>query len=416
MISQLVAFLSGQTRPITDDLQTKMRQAAGEKKFELAARYRNRLQDIAKLNSPQQIIGKRNVSYDIISIWQAKNKKAVNIFKIRTGRLTDKITITLVTKETDPGEILEQFISQYYGQSPDIPPEILTSHPVQIKAGELSYLTKKNVKIKTPQKGRLKNLVNLGMANAASYLEQIAPAARRQKNTTDLEKLQSALSLPTLPRRIEAYDIANIQGQYAVGSMVVLTNGQPDKKEYRRFRIKYTSGINDTAMLAEVLYRRFANHPTWPAPDLLLLDGGKGQASAAAKTLANLKINIPLAALAKKDEIIYLLRKNNHRPKSKNSPKWKYNIYKLTKNLPPLSLLQSLRDEAHRTANSFYQQQHHRGQTASKLDEIPGIGPKTKIKLQRKYGGLADLKSSNYADLSKIIGKKKAALIKNYLK
>ncbi len=238
-----------------------------------------------------------------------------------------------------------EFIQNYYPQTNDLPNEIICDIP--LNKNKLTIKQKK-IKISFKKSGRLKKILELSNFNAQEYLAKKIPSFyKTEKNELQtILNLTNKLSLPKVPNRIECYDISNIQGNFAVGAMVVFTNGEADKSQYRKFKIKYTKGINDFAMLAEVIARRFSGNKNWSYPDLIIIDGGKGQLSSVKKTMRNLKINLPIIALAKKNEEIFF-------------PDKKLSLHLKTDSLE-LKLLQRIRDEAHRFAISYYRLRHSR--------------------------------------------------------
>ena len=252
------------------------------------------------------------------------------------------------------------------------------------------------IKTNKPIKGNKKKLLNLSFTNAKHYYVTNLTSWQKQTHTTDnvLKKLKKVLNLKNMPLRIEGYDISNIQGVMATGSMVVFTNARPNKKEYRRFSIKTFDQANDPGMMSEVIQRR-QKHTNWTKPELILIDGGRPQLNAASKHVKN----IPIISIAKREEEIY-------QPHKKNT-------LKLSKNNEVLKLLQRIRDEAHRFAITGYKIKHTKANKESKLDNIPGIGPKTKKILLKKYGSLNEVNKLSNKELILLIGKNKAKIIKD---
>ncbi|PIU01615.1 excinuclease ABC subunit C [bacterium (Candidatus Torokbacteria) CG09_land_8_20_14_0_10_42_11] len=341
IIQEISRFLTGQHQEIIQNLKQEMETASKKQNFEKAAILRDRLFALAKIQEKQKVITRDSASQDILSLARAKKISAINLFLIRGGRLIAKENFLLGhTIGKRDAEIIQKFAENYYLRQETRPREIIL--PVKIK--RLSFL---KAKITIPQKGIKKKLLAMGAANAQEFLKEHLRKKRAEetKNQKALSKLASYLKLKKIPRRIETYDISNIQGQQATGSMVVFKNGKADKSAYRRFRIKTIKAANDTGMIAEVLQRRFLrstrkSQKSWPMPDLILIDGGRGQLNAGLKILKFYHLAIPIAALAKKLEEVYL-------PNQKNP---------LT--LPPASqslmLLKRMRDEAHRFAISYH--------------------------------------------------------------
>ncbi len=344
-INQIKDFFRGNNKKIINQLQTKMIQAAKQKNYELAAIYRDRLSAIEKISRRQKIIGTKLTNQDIVSIFSWRDWHAINLFRLRQGKIIDKLNFTIASQISDKKFILAEFIQNYYQQTFDWPKEIVT--PVLLPKIKITDTTKKII-LSYKKSGRLGNILKLGQLNAQDYLAKKIPSFLRddKKNLVASINLAEKLPLPNLPQRIECYDISNIQGHFAVGAMVVFKHGQPDKSQYRKFKIKYTPSNNDFAMIAEIIARRFTGHNDWPQPDLIIIDGGKGQLSSATKTLRRLKINLPIIALAKKNEDIFF-------PGKKHPHKFKNNS-------PELKLLQRIRDEAHRFAINYYRQMHQK--------------------------------------------------------
>jgi excinuclease ABC subunit C len=311
---------------------------------------------------------------------------------------------------------MTSFIKQFYASSPHIPPLLLLQHPVEDMATIQSWLQGKRggkVNIQMPRRGNKKQLVNIVAQNAQQGLEQLkikqlaSPAAL----STALEEIKRELQLPRLPSRLEGYDISDIQGMAAVGSMVVFDRGKPKPAHYRRFRIKTVSAANDYAMLREVLRRRFKRasgasaSDTWAIlPDLVLIDGGKGQLNAARAATQEMGAgSIPIASLAKENEEIFIPQKTKP--------------IILPRSSPGLQLLQRLRDEAHRFALGYHQRIRKREAFASALDTIPGIGPKRKRALLRQFGSVKAIKEASLEELAAARGMTEslAKKIKEYL-
>jgi len=343
IIQEIGRFLNGQHQEIIKNAKQEMERESKKKNFETAAILRDRYFAIAKIQEKQKVITNARMNQDILSLYRGKKTAAINLFLIREGRLIAKEDFLLGhTQSKKDGEIVQEFATNYYLRQEMQPREIIL--PIKIK--RLSFL---QAKITIPRKGIKKKLLALGAQNAKEFLKEYLrkKQTENKKNQKTLAELASYLNLQKNPRRIEAYDISNIQGEKATGSMVVFQNGKADKSAYRRFRIKTVKGANDTEMIREVLQRRFArsaqkNQKSWPIPDLILIDGGRGQLNVGLETLKFYRLKIPVAALAKRLEEVYL-------PDQKNPIV-----------LPPASqslmLLKRIRDEAHRFAIAYH---HH---------------------------------------------------------
>jgi excinuclease ABC subunit C len=301
-IDGIIKFLKGQFGDIITELKRRMDQASAQKKYEQAAALRDKIRLLTKVAEKQKIISPRRENQDIISLGRDETNGAINLFNVRQGALINKQSFLLknIAGQDEPA-IVEAFIEQYYPRATDMPKQIIVS--VEIPSRWLLEKTFK-FKIITAQKGIKRQYLAMGRENAESYLaQQKASWQQDQSRTTQaLQQLKQALALPAIPKRIEIFDISNIQGENPVGSMVVFTYAKPDKKWYRKFKIKTVTGANDPAMMAEVLARRFGHtaktKASWPKPDLIILDGGKGQLSSVLKTIP---AGIPIMALAKKE-------------------------------------------------------------------------------------------------------------------
>jgi excinuclease ABC subunit C len=333
------------------------------------------------------------------------DRACVQVFMIRHGKLIGRESFTLKgVAHEEPQQIMASFIKQYYSASPYIPKLLLIQYSVDEKVVIENWLSEKKkarVHIEAPGRGKKKELIAIVAENARQAMDQLkvkelaAPAAVAEA----LAEIQKELKLAKLPSRIEGYDISNIQGTDAVGSMVVFKNGKPDSASYRRFKIKTVEGANDYAMLSEMLKRRFRRVVSesnatadWSIlPDLVLIDGGKGQLNAAVVALRETGFaDIPLAGLAKENEEIYLPGESQPLTLSPHSAASK--------------LLQRLRDEAHRFAITYFQHVHKKRVFTSALDEIPGIGPQKKKALIKYFGGVQGIRQASEEELLKVKG------------
>ena len=314
-------------------------------------------------------------------------------------------------------EVMQRFLEQYYLETSSIPKIVYTEIPAVngelIKKIVLSRFNKK-IQLAIPQKGQLKKLISLGKINAEEYLKNwlAAKAGNLDKINAGLNQLKEILKLESTPKRIECYDISNTQGTNPVGSMVVFIDGLPAKSQYRKFKIQGKKTPDDFAMMKEMLSRRLARSnqqsadqkSAWPLPDLIVIDGGKGQLGVAVEVLSTLTSQpspLPLIGLAKRIEEIFL----PHNP----TP------IILDHTEPGLQLLQRLRDEAHRFGITFHRQLRSKQAVKSALDNIPGIGPKTKKLLKTKFGTVSEIKKSNLEELAKVVGLKLAKSLKQNL-
>ena len=398
VIKQVILFLEGKQERVAQQLESRMNRAAEALDFETAARLRDQLKAVNQVIEGQRIAATVKGEQDVIAFAQDKDQAYVQVFFIRGGKLIGRESFVLQgTSYEEPGQIMTSFIKQFYASSPHIPPLLLLQHPVEDMVTIQSWLQGKRggkVTIQVPRRGNKKQLLNIVAKNAQEGLEQlrIKQLASPTALSSALDEIKRELSLPRLPHRIEGYDISDIQGMAAVGSMVVFDGGKPKSAHYRWFKIKTVSAANDYAMLQEVLRRRFkragAAEDTWAIlPDLVLIDGGRGQLNAAREAMAEMGASsVPIASLAKENEEIYIPRK----PKP----------IILSRSSAGLQLLQRLRDEAHRFALGYHQRVRKRETFASVLDNIPGVGPKRKRALLRQFGSVTALKEASVEELT----------------
>lgn len=401
-IEQAALLLSGKIPGLLSHMRTQMNSAVTEERFEEATRLRDQIVHLGHTLQRQSVVLRDMIDRDIIGIALGGEQACANVFFIRGGRLTGRETFHLLAPgDPDMGAVLTAFISQYYAKAAIIPREILI--PTMIEQEALSRwlcsLRRRKVTIKVPRRGEKHRLITMANNNARHSLrsEQLTNALHLD-STLALSELTAVLSLPCFPDRIEAFDISNIQGQQATGSMVVFKGGRPLRDAYRRFKVQASGKPNDYAMMAEVLRRRFRrgfaelNDPSISRgsfsdfPDLLLVDGGKGQLNIAMGVLKELKIDeIPAIGLAKRHEQVFQF--GNPDPIS------------LSSDSKALLLLRAIRDEAHRFAITYHRRLRGRRSLASVLDEIPGIGPKRKAVLIKRFGSLEGLSRAKVEEI-----------------
>jgi excinuclease ABC subunit C len=389
IIERVIEFLSGESRPIQRELEGKMRAAAEQQDFEAAARYRNRLYSVRHL-AERQAADKRAIgTVDVIGI-AVGDGAAVQVFPLRGGRLTDRHSFFLENVAgQDLDSLLEAFALEYYGSAPSIPPQIIVP-PAARPSGALSeFLSEKRgsrVEVRPAQRGEKRRLQELAQQNAELALEHDTAQTERTRlrRIEALEELRESLNLESLPLRIECFDISNIQDQAPVGSMVVFQDALPKKAHYRKFGIRKEGGQDDFAMMAEVVSRRFAR--AQPAtttgeyddgfasiPNLVVIDGGKGQLSAALAAMQAYDLpRVAVISLAKREEEVFV----PGRP----------DPIVLDSASPGLQLLQRIRDEAHRFALGFHRQRRESRAHESILDALPGVGPARRRALIRYFG------------------------------
>jgi excinuclease ABC subunit C len=405
IIDQLIQFLEGKHASVTRDLHKKMESASAQMKFEQAARFRDQLQAVQSVVEGQKIAMKVKGEQDAIAYSADKDQACVQVFMIRHAKLIGRESFTLKGVENEePGQIMTSFVKQFYSSSPYIPQLLLLQYGVEDQAVIEKWLSEKKngrVNIETPERGKKKELIDIVAENAKQGLAQlkIKQLAVPGALTEALAEIQKELKLEAVPGRIEGYDISNIQGTDAVGSMVVFEGGKPRNSDYRRFKIKTVEGANDFAMMKEMLRRRFqravsteADNSSWAVlPDLIIIDGGKGQLNAALEVMRELKLdNLAIAGLAKENEELFLPGQSQPvvLPNSSNA----------------LKMLQRLRDEAHRFAISYFQKVHKKRTFVSALDEIPGIGPKKKKLLIQHFGSVQGIKQASQEELRAVKG------------
>lgn len=402
IIGQVINFLEGKHEKVVRALSRKMREAADNLEFEKASQLRDTLQSIESISEGQKVLSAGGGDEDVVAFARERDNACVQIFFIRSGKLIDKENFVLEgTQDEEPGQIMASFMQQFYGSAPFIPAKILLQtepSDKEVLQSWLSGLWNGSAKLLVPQRGQKKKLVDMVAKNAEQALVQLKAKwlSDSGKTSAALTELQEKLGLPGLPNRVECYDISNIRGTSAVGSMVVFENGRPRTSNYRRFKIQSVSGIDDYAMMQEVLRRRFKrikaqDASSWAAvPDLVLIDGGKGHLTSAQQVMQGLEIDsIPLAALAKENEEIFL-------PGRRQS-------LVLPRDSQALYLLQRIRDEAHRFALSYHLKVRKRA-TLNLSFSVPGIGPKRKGALFKHFGSVKRIKEASVEEIASVSG------------
>ncbi len=424
IIEQVILFLKGRTEEIMADLRRKMEEAASVLAFEKAAAIRDQIFALEKISQHQRVVSSTLQDEDFIAHFQSEEEACVQVFFVRNGKLVGREYFLLEGAELEKGQALTAFLKQFYEKAAYIPPEIIVSEEIEEAPVIEEWLRSRRggeVKIRLPEDDVEKELMEMALHNAAETLETFRESREREKKRgmDALKELEEVLDLPRLPVRIECYDVSHIQGEWATGSMVVFVNGLPRKGLYRHFRIKSVEKVDDYAMLGEVLERRFrryleareselrlaASDEPWPhRPDLVLVDGGKGQLGVALKVLEMLGIeDIPVAALAKREEEIFI--------PGREEP------IKLPQGSKALSLLQRIRDEAHRFAVSYHHKLSRRETLSASLEAIPGIGPKRRRALMERFGSLESLRKAEVDEIASVPGitRELALRIKEFL-
>jgi excinuclease ABC subunit C len=401
VVNQVILFLQGKQELILRELNARMKAAAQQLQFERAALLRDQINAIEKVIEGQRIAITLQGEKDVIGLAQNETLAYVELFFIRNDKLIGQDHFIMEgTQDDSPGQIMTSFVKQYYASASYIPSLILLQHPVDEPTILSEWLAQQRggkVELRVPQRGAKKKLVDTVAENAARGLE--LAQAREMKTeviSSGLQELKNRLRLPKMPQRIECYDVSNIQGALAVGSMIVLEKGWPKPAHYRRFRIKTVAGADDYAMIQETLRRRFKRGLTgegaWGIiPDLVLIDGGRGQLNAALEVRQEVKLDsIPMASLAKENEEVFI--PGDPRP------------VRIAKDSPALHILQRARDEAHRFAIGYHRKLRRKEVIVSVLDEIPGIGSERKKALLKKFGSIQAIKEASLEELSQTKG------------
>jgi excinuclease ABC subunit C len=412
LVNELIDFLDGDTDEIVDRLEADMRAAATGLEFERAARLRDRLTAVRKAIEKQQMVAERSEDLDVIGIAEDELEAAVQVFYVRRGRVVGRKGFVLdKVEELTPGRLIDRIIESMYGDEPilGVPKQVLVPYEaeeLEIYEEWLSMGRGSRVQIRVPQRGDKRSLLETVTRNAQEEFtrHRMKRASDHNSRSRALTELQDHLGLPEAPLRIECYDMAHLQGSDYVGSMVVLEDGLPNKREYRRFKVNSVGGdevsaSDDYAAMAEVVRRRLqaylderdrpinerGDKPgkfAYP-PQLLLVDGGKGQLSAAKRVIDELDLadEIPVAGLAKRFEEVFV--------PGRSEP------VEIPRGSEALFMLQRVRDEAHRFANSFHRERRSKRMTSSALDGIPGLGEVRQKKLVKALGGVNAVKRAD---------------------
>ncbi len=384
-------FLEGKTAELLKSIRRRMAAAAEESRFEEAARWRDLIRTVEDIRDRPRAISTALEDQDAAGFARRGGTSAVYLFRMRGGKIRSSRQVgpEEAASRTD-AEILSDALAEVY-RTEDTPTRILL--PFEPTAG--SGTREARAAYVVPKGGRGKKLVDLASRNAAALLER-GEAGRRP-----VDDLGRILGLAVPPRRIEGFDISNTGGKESMGSMVAFVDGRPAKDDYRIFRVKSVAGSNDVASLREVVRRRYARRleEHAPLPDLVMVDGGKGQLAAAASALEELGLGgLPLVSLAKREETLF----------TRGLP----DGLKLDRTTPALKLVQAIRDEAHRFAVRHHRRRREKKSFVSEFDGLPGVGPKKKAALQEKYGTLAAARDADRSELEALVGAKAAAAIK----
>ena len=408
-LNQVANFLDGRSDDVVKRLKQQMQEAADRLEYEAAARYRDRLEAMERMAERQKVLAMGRYDQDLFGLARADGQGSVRVFSVRAGRLSGSENFDLVGlgKQQSNADVLNAFVSQYYASATHIPKEIFVPELLPDRDVIEQWLSERRgsqVSVRVPQRGKQRELLQQAAANAEETMRQMRIQLDYDADRTAslLNDLQGKLELPALPVRIECYDISNIQGRYPVGSMVVFEDGRPKPAHYRHFRIKSVVGANDYAMLQEVLRRRFGRLarseegiPQEPSfsrlPDLVLIDGGKGQLSAAREVMQAMGLEaVPTFGLAKEHEELF-------RPE-RSDP------IRLPLDSEALFLVQRIRDEAHRFAITFHRVVRRKGTFTSVLEGISGLGPVRRRALLRQFGSVENIRSASVEALMAVKG------------
>ncbi len=415
MIDDLCSFLDGRTEKIVARMRLEMENAAEGLRFERAATLRDQITAIETIVERQKVVSSEYIDSDVLALARSNGDACVQVFFIRGGKLIGRDYFLLEgALETSDSDVMAEFMKQFYDKAPKVPSQVLLPHEVEEARIIRQWLRQKHadqkIEILVPRRGKKRDLVLMAEENAVETLNSLQARwqADRHRQEQALSELQEALALSEPLNRIECYDISNTQGTAAVGSMVVFEGGVPKKKLYRRFNIRSVVGPDDFASMEEVLTRRFnrwlaakemevepgykPNHAFALLPDLLIVDGGKGQLGRAVEVLERFDLSaiVPAVGLAKQNEEIFLPGK----PRPILLPSKSQGLY----------LLQRVRDEAHRFAISSHRKRRTKEGLASRLEAIPGIGPAKRKALLNHFGSIEKIKKATIAELSAVQG------------
>jgi len=408
VIDGVVEFLSGNDRPIRAELGRQMREAASQERFEDAARYRNRLHAVERLAERQAVERASIGTIDVIGLAVGRERAAVQVFPLREGRMVDRYSFHLENAAgADPLEVLESFCIEYYGAASSLPPQILVPRGLGDLGTLEAFLTDvrgSRVELRAPERGEKRRLQDLAQRNAELALssETLVAETKRLRRVEALEELREVLNLESLPLRIECFDISNTQGQEIVGSMVVFEDGVAKKAHYRKFAVRGQVGQDDFAAMAEVVARRFGrlaagvgaedyDESFAATPNLVVIDGGKGQLAAALAAMQAYELpRVAVISLAKRVEEVFV-------------PGLPGPVV-LPETSSGLQLLQRIRDEAHRFAISFHRQRRDSAARESMFDQLDGVGPVRRRALLRHFGSAERVLTASAEELEGVPG------------
>lgn len=422
-VQDAIMFLEGRGDELVDNLQEAMMQASDELEYELAAHYRDQIQAISKVLEQQVAVTTKHVDRDAFGFYREGDRLTLQVLFIRDGKLEGARSFSYKDQEFPDAEVMSSFLNLYYSSGSDLPQEVLL--PIELEASEVdsfeeifSEMAGRRVYVQVPQRGQKKALIDTAMTNAKHSFEDEHDKEDRAQDL--LDKLAKRLNLRNYPERIECYDISNLQGKQIVGSRVTFIGGQPDKSEYRHYKMRSVAAQDDFASMREMLMRRFKKvvEDGDDAPDLVVIDGGKGQLGQAVTVFEDLGVHdIDLIALAKarNDKVGFQDPEITSSPERVFVPGRKNPIV-LKQNSAELYLLQRVRDEAHRFAITFHKKVRRKQTLRSSLEDVPGVGPTTRKNLLKHFGSLKKIKDAQVDELAAVdgVGQKTAEEIRTF--
>ncbi len=405
VVREVKAFLEGRVDEVVASLKEEMLAAAGRQDFELAGTYRDRLDALTRLTGyDASVVQASGGDLDFLGLAKAGNYAMVQLFQMRSGRVVgrDKRFLTNAAEASD-AEVLERMMADFYGQATQVPPLVLVpGSDLDVATWErfLSGRAQRRVKLATPQRGDKVELMAMAQRNAVTGVEAEIALLERRGETPGVKELQQLLQLESPPWRIEGFDISNLMGEHTVASIVAFEGGRAKRSDYRKLRIRDARASDDFFAMRQAVLRRFTGSlaDTLPQPDLLLIDGGKGQLGVAKSALAEAGVSLPLVGLAKKQETLITVTGEE---------------VLVPLSHPGLRLLMHVRDEAHRTAVGYNRQRRGRALTRSVLDDVPGIGPKRRDALLAHFSSVDELRSADFETLAAVpgVGRKAAQAV-----
>lgn len=396
-IEQLLGFLNGDYKKVIKELEQKMKELSAQLEFEEAARYRDLIASVEHVTGSQRVVKTGGVDQDVIAMARKGSEAVVSLFFVRDGKLLGREHFHVEHSDTDTGsDIITAFIKQYYSGTPFIPNELLTEFETEEPELLEQWLTKRRggrVHIITPQKGEKHKMIDLARENANIVLSRDIEKLKREEARTigACNELAKLLGLESA-FRLEAFDISNTSGFLSVASMVVFEKGKPRKNEYRKFKLKTVTGPDDYKSMEEVLTRRFTDERMDVYPDILMMDGGRGQVNVALRVLEQLHLNIPVCGMVKDD---------NHRTRGLYYQNQEINF---PKNSEVFGMITRLQDEAHRFAITYHKQLRGKEQVHSVLDDIKGVGPQRRKALMKHFKEIQKIRDARIEELAAVDG------------